>query len=114
MRAWAVLSCSLALAGCVTFGPPDPPQAPITSGLPIPDGLKSCPEGAPPPPPLPAVRTVDLLLAKLREWQAAYNSKDKARDACAQDARDGVRWIGANTVLPGKRAVTLLPPETKP
>lgn len=113
MRAWAILSCSLALAGCGMFSAADPPAAPITSGLPIPDSLKGCPDGAAPPAPLPAVRTVDQLLAKLKEWQAAYASKAKARDACDRDRAGAVRWADANTVLPGKLAVPLLLPQAE-
>lgn len=114
MRAWAVLCCSLSLAGCGAFEASDPPIGPLTSGLPIPDSLKSCPDGAGPPAPLPPVRTVDQLLAKLTEWQAAYASKAKARDSCDGDRAAAVRWAGANTVLPGKQTVPLTIPETQP
>ncbi len=95
----------LALAACSDPMPPTPDA--YLMPLEIPAGLKSCPTGPAEPPELPPLRTVDMLLSSNKALRDAYRGMKAARGECSGDARGAVRWIGANTVLPGKSPLFL-------
>jgi len=85
------LTVLLVLGACATATPPPEPDS---SALPpVPETIATCPLGGRIPPPMPAVRTVEMLLAYTMAMQHLALQNERARAICAREYEKLRNWL---------------------